>query len=58
VYATEADSDVVVQGYVVSSGRVGVKVPDGETLVLVPIELLAEAVRSLSGGQHREERLA
>jgi hypothetical protein len=39
---------VVVQGYTVSGKRAGIDVPDGETLVEIPIELLTEAVRRLS----------
>ncbi|GGK85350.1 hypothetical protein [Mangrovihabitans endophyticus] len=38
---------VVVQGYSVSPAQAGVTVPDGENLVEIPIELLAEAARSV-----------
>jgi ribosome recycling factor len=44
----EANDDcVIVQGYVVSAEELGVDVPDGETLVKVPLALLTEAVRRL-----------
>jgi len=36
----------VVQGYVVGSD-VGIDVPEGESLVEIPAELIAEAVRKL-----------
>jgi len=36
----------VVQGYVVGSDA-GVDLPDGESLVEIPAELLAEAIRTL-----------
>ncbi|BCJ55622.1 hypothetical protein Asp14428_70970 [Actinoplanes sp. NBRC 14428] len=39
---------VVVQGYSVSAARAGVEVPDGELLVEIPPELLAEAARLLA----------
>lgn len=48
VYAADADAFVVVQGYVVQADQVGVTLPEGETLVRVPLELLSEAVRNLS----------
>lgn len=41
-------SHVVVQGFAVSPERAGVDVPDGELLVEIPVELLAEALRNLS----------
>jgi hypothetical protein len=51
VYISDSGSPsgtVVVQGYTVSGKRAGIDVPDGETLVEIPIELLTEAVRRLS----------
>jgi hypothetical protein len=39
---------LVVQGYTVSAERAGIDLPDGETLVEIPVELLAEALRNLS----------
>jgi hypothetical protein len=47
IYRTESGT-VVVQGRIVRRERTGVEVPDGETLVEIPAELLAEALRSLS----------
>ncbi|NMO53149.1 hypothetical protein HH310_18370 [Actinoplanes sp. TBRC 11911] len=41
-------ASVVVQGFKVSADRVGIDLPDGETLVEIPRELLAEALRNLS----------
>jgi hypothetical protein len=38
---------VVVQGYTVPADRTGLDVADGETLVEVPLELLAEALKNL-----------
>jgi hypothetical protein len=37
-----------VQGYTVSAATVGLDLPDGERLVEIPAELLAEAARLLS----------
>ena len=49
VYVSGKESgSVVVQGYIVSAERAGITVPDGEMLVEIPLELLAEAVRNLS----------
>jgi hypothetical protein len=39
---------LLVQGYALSAERAGLDVPDGEMLVEVPFDLLAEAVRNLS----------
>jgi len=39
---------VVVQGFTVRAEQAGVEVPEGETLVEIPRELLLEAVRNLS----------
>ena len=39
---------LVVQGYTVSAANVGLDLPDGERLVEIPAELLAEAARLLS----------
>ncbi|MDI6102784.1 hypothetical protein QLQ12_29605 [Actinoplanes sp. NEAU-A12] len=47
VYVTGSGT-VLVQGFTVPAERAGVTVGDGETLVEVPIELLAEAVQNLS----------
>lgn len=43
-----ASGSLVVQGYSVSPERAGIAVPDGETLVEIPRELLTEALRNLS----------
>ena len=47
----EETAMAVVQGYVVPSDRVGIDVPEGEVLVQVPVSLLTEAVRNLTGQQ-------
>ncbi|GAA4588093.1 hypothetical protein GCM10023107_08190 [Actinoplanes octamycinicus] len=47
IYRTDSGS-VVVQGYFVPAERTGVEVPDGEMLVEIPAELLAEAHRAIS----------
>jgi hypothetical protein len=47
IYRTDTGS-VVVQGYVVPAAQAGVEVPDGEMLVEIPAELLAEALRNIS----------
>ena len=47
VYASGSGT-LVVQGYAVSAERAGIDVPDGEMLVEIPFELLADAVRNLS----------
>lgn len=46
VYVSGSGS-LVVQGYVVSPERAGIELPEGEMLVEIPAELLAEAVRNL-----------
>ncbi|HEU4349952.1 MAG TPA: hypothetical protein VFR35_19415 [Actinoplanes sp.] len=38
---------LIVQGYAVTADSTGVDLPDGENLVEIPIDLLAEAARSL-----------
>jgi hypothetical protein len=38
----------VVQGYTVSAERAGINLPDGEMLVEIPLDLLAEALQNLS----------
>jgi hypothetical protein len=45
VYRT-SNNTLVVQGYAVRPEDVGVAVPDGELLVEIPLELLAEAARN------------
>jgi len=40
---------LVVQGYAVPADRAGIAVPDGEMLVEIPLDLLTEAARNLSG---------
>jgi hypothetical protein len=47
IYESGPES-VVVQGFKVSPDRVEVDLPDGETLVEIPRELLVEALRTLS----------
>jgi hypothetical protein len=47
IYVTGTGT-VVVQGYTVPAERAGLAVDDGETLVEIPLELLAEAVRNLA----------
>jgi hypothetical protein len=39
---------LVVQGYVVTAEQAGLDLPAGESLVQIPTELLAEALRNLS----------
>jgi hypothetical protein len=48
VYAGADSGSLVVQGYAVSAELAGIDVPDGEMLVEIPLELLAEAARKLS----------
>ena len=48
VYLDADSGTLVVQGFDVPDGQVGVDVPQGESLVRVPIELLLEAVTSLT----------
>lgn len=47
IYRTDSGT-LVVQGRIVPGERTGFDVPDGETLVEIPAELLAEALRNLS----------
>lgn len=47
VYETDRGT-LVVQGYVVPADRAGVTVPAGESLVEIPVELLAAAARAVS----------
>lgn len=46
VYTTDG-TDLVVQGYIVPDQRGAGKVPEGETLVRIPRQLLVDAVRRL-----------
>lgn len=46
IYVTDKGT-VVVQGYTVPAERTGLTVDDGETLVEIPLELLAEAIQNL-----------
>jgi hypothetical protein len=45
IYKTDQDT-LIIQGYKLTDS-VGVEVPDGEALVEIPLELLAEAVKTL-----------
>jgi hypothetical protein len=45
IYRTDHGT-LVVQGYAVT-GQTGVQLPDGELLVEIPVELLAEAARAV-----------
>ncbi|WP_229069870.1 hypothetical protein [Actinoplanes sp. DH11] len=45
VYTTNRSS-VIVQGYTVTAAAAAVDVPEGEQLVEIPLELLADAVRA------------
>lgn len=47
VYRTGTGT-LVVQGYAVSAGQAGVDLPQGESLVEIPVEVLTEAFRNLS----------
>jgi hypothetical protein len=47
IYLT-ATGSVVVQGYTVPPDHTGLDVADGETLVEIPLELLADALKNLS----------
>jgi hypothetical protein len=47
IYLTD-NGTVVVQGYIVPGERAGLEVADGENLVEIPLELLAEAVKNLT----------
>jgi hypothetical protein len=46
VYQSDSGT-LLVQGYAVSPDRTGLDLPAGESMVEVPAELLAEAVRNL-----------
>jgi hypothetical protein len=49
IYRTDSNAaSVMVQGFIVRPEHSGVDVPEGEALVEVPVELLAEAMRHLS----------
>ena len=48
VYLDADSGTLVVQGFDVAPGQEGVDVPEGESLVRVPIELLVEAMNSLT----------
>ena len=48
VYVDPRTDTVIVQGFTVSAKHRGIDLPDGETLVEIPKELLAEALRNLS----------
>ncbi|PRY32907.1 hypothetical protein [Pseudosporangium ferrugineum] len=48
VYLDADSGTLVIQGYDVPRGQEGVDVPEGESLVRVPIELLVEAMTSLT----------
>jgi hypothetical protein len=49
IYRSGPDAgSVVVQGFVVQAQQSGIDVPEGEALVEIPVELLAEAIRNLS----------
>jgi hypothetical protein len=47
VYMSGAGT-LVVQGYAVSAERADVDLPDGESLVEIPLDLLTEALRNLA----------
>ena len=47
VYRTERGS-LVIQGYDVSAAAAGVDLPEGESLVEIPLDLLLEAARRAS----------
>ncbi|WP_232344764.1 hypothetical protein [Actinoplanes awajinensis] len=47
VYRTDRDS-LVVQGYAVPGGVAGVDLPEGESLVEIPLHLLLDAARQIS----------
>ncbi|KPM53046.1 hypothetical protein CcI49_20960 [Frankia sp. CcI49] len=46
IYTTEG-TDLVVQGYIVPDRRGAGEVPEGETLVRIPRQLLVDAIRKL-----------
>jgi hypothetical protein len=47
IYLSDSGA-MIVQGFSVSAEEAGIDVPDGERLVEIPRELLAEALRSVS----------
>jgi hypothetical protein len=48
VYKSNKSGTLVVQGYTVTPTRAGIEVPDGESLVEIPLDLLAEAFHNLT----------
>jgi hypothetical protein len=46
IYETSRNT-VIVQGYVVANPPAGAAPPDGELMVEIPVDLLAEAARAL-----------
>lgn len=48
VYLDADSGTLIVQGFDVPRGQGGVDVPEGESLVRIPIELLVEAATSLT----------
>lgn len=48
VYIDGTTSTLIVQGFTVSPERAGIDLPNGESLIEIPYELLAEALRNLS----------
>ena len=48
VYTDGTTSTLIVQGFTVSPERAGIDLPNGESLIEIPYELLAEALRNLS----------
>ncbi|MEU4238701.1 hypothetical protein [Actinoplanes sp. NPDC026619] len=48
VYSTGDPATVVVQGFAMTGDQAGIDVPEGEVLIRIPRDLLAEAVRNLS----------
>lgn len=48
VYVDGDTDNLIVQGFTVSAKHRGIDLPEGETLVEIPKELLAEALRNLS----------
>jgi hypothetical protein len=48
IYRSDSGSgSVVVQGFIVRPQQTDIDVPEGEALVEIPVELLAEAIRQL-----------
>jgi hypothetical protein len=46
VYKTDRGT-LVIQGYAVAGGQVGVELPAGEMLVEIPVDLIKGAIESL-----------